>query len=52
MILNDRITEDSAYWMGNLMSDGNVSRGKTGNHRIALTLAKVDHNQLVEFRNF
>jgi hypothetical protein len=48
----ERVTEDSAYWMGNLMSDGNISRGKTGNFRIALTLAKVDHDHLMKFRKF
>jgi hypothetical protein len=48
----DTINEGSAYWMGNLMSDGNISRGKTGNLRIALTLAKVDYHHLLEFRKF
>jgi DNA-binding transcriptional regulator WhiA len=48
----DTITEDSAYWMGKLISDGNISRGKTGNPRIALTLAKVDYLHLVKFSKF
>jgi hypothetical protein len=48
----DNNTENSAYWMGNLMSDGNISRGKTGNPRIVLTLAKVDYLHLVKFKGF
>ena len=48
----DIITEKSAYWSGFLMSDGNISYGKTGNARIALTLAKVDCPHLVKFREF
>jgi hypothetical protein len=48
----DTITEESAYWMGILMSDGNISSGKTGNPRIALTLAKVDYLHLVKFSKF
>jgi len=48
----DTITEESAYWMGNLMSDGNISRGKTGNPRIVLTIAKVDYLHLVKFKGF
>jgi|GEM_PF-1561355 len=48
----DTITEESAYWMGKLMSDGSISRGKTGNPRIALTLAKVDYLHLVKFSKF
>jgi hypothetical protein len=48
----DTITEKSAYWMDNLMSDGNISSGKTGNPRIALTLAKVDYLHIVKFYKF
>jgi len=48
----DNITEKSAYWSGFLMSDGNISYGKTGNARIALTLAKVDYSHLVKFSDF
>lgn len=48
----DTITEKPAYWMGNLISDGNISSGKTGNPRIALTLAKVDYLHLVKFSKF
>jgi hypothetical protein len=48
----DTTTEESAYWSGFLMSDGNISYGKTGNARIALTLAKVDYPHLVKFRKF
>lgn len=46
------ITEDSAYWIGYLIADGNVYTGKTGNARIALTLAKVDYEHLVKFAKF
>jgi hypothetical protein len=48
----ETITEKSAYWMGKLMADGNICRGKTGNPRIILTLAKVDYLHLVEFSKF
>jgi hypothetical protein len=40
----DAITEQSAYWIGNLMADGNP--------RIALTLAERDREHLVKFRKF
>jgi hypothetical protein len=46
------ITEESAYWIGCLMADGNVYTGKTGNARIALTIAKEDYGHLVKFRKF
>ncbi|MGC1929455.1 MAG: hypothetical protein WA667_10810 [Candidatus Nitrosopolaris sp.] len=48
----DTITEASAYWIGNLMADGNIYTGKTGNPRIALTVAERDREHLVKFRNF
>jgi hypothetical protein len=48
----DTTTEESAYWSGFLMSDGNISYEKTGNARIALTLAQVDYPHLVKFRKF
>jgi hypothetical protein len=48
----DTVTEESAYWSGFLMSDGNISYGKTGNARIALALAKVDYSHLEKFRDF
>jgi hypothetical protein len=46
----DEITQKSAYWTGMLMSDGNVYRGKTGNYRISLALAKVDSSHLLKLR--
>jgi hypothetical protein len=48
----DAITEESAYWIGFLMADGSVFKEKTGNPRIALTLAKYDHEHLVKFTKF
>jgi DNA-binding transcriptional regulator WhiA len=48
----DTITEESAYWLGFLMADGNINTGKTGNPRIALTLAERDREHLVKFRKF
>jgi DNA-binding transcriptional regulator WhiA len=48
----DRITQKSAYWMGMFMSDGNVTKGKTGNFRISLTLAKVDSLHLIKLKEF
>ena len=48
----DTITEESAYWLGFLMADGSISTGKTGNPRIALTLAERDREHLVKFRKF
>ncbi|MDQ6863016.1 MAG: hypothetical protein M3044_04260 [Thermoproteota archaeon] len=48
----DSITEPSAYWIGDLMADGNINTGKTGNPRISLTIAARDHEHLVKFRKF
>jgi DNA-binding transcriptional regulator WhiA len=48
----DTITEESAYWLGFLMADGSINTGKTGNPRIALTLAERDREHLVKFRKF
>jgi hypothetical protein len=38
----DTITEESSYWIRNLMTDGNIYTGKTGNPRRALTVAARD----------
>lgn len=48
----DTITEESAYWIGYLMADGNIHTGKTGNARVSLTLAKEDRDHLVKLREF
>jgi hypothetical protein len=48
----DTITEESSYWIGNLMADGNIYTGKTGNPRIALTVAERDRKHLVKFTKF
>jgi DNA-binding transcriptional regulator WhiA len=48
----DAITEESAYWIGFLMADGSIFKEKTGNPRIALTLAESDHEHLVKFSKF
>ena len=48
----DTITEPSAYWIGDLMADGNVNTGRTGNPRISLTIGARDREHLVKFRKF
>jgi hypothetical protein len=48
----DTITQESAYWIGYLITDGNVYVGKTGNPRIALTLKEADYEHLVKFSKF
>lgn len=48
----DTITEESAYWMGMLMADGWIFKEKTGNLRIAITLAEEDYIHLVKFSRF
>ncbi len=48
----DTITQESAYWIGNLMADGNIYIGKTGNPRIALTVAEKDREHLIKFGRF
>jgi hypothetical protein len=48
----DTITEPSAYWIGDLMTDGNIYTGRTGNPRISLTIAARDCEHLVKFRKF
>src|SRR5439155_14915114 len=48
----DKITEQPAYWIGNLMADGNIYIGKAGNPRIALTVVQRDREHLVEFGKF
>jgi len=41
-----------SYWIGNLMADGNIYTGKTGNPRIALAVGARDRKHLVKFRKF
>jgi hypothetical protein len=48
----DTVTEQSAYWMGMLMADGWIFKEKTGNPRIAITLAEKDYAHLVKFSRF
>jgi hypothetical protein len=48
----DSVTEESAYWIGVLLTDGSVYSEKTGNPRISLTLKKEDHELLVKFVRF
>ena len=48
----DTVTEESSYWIGNLMADGNVYTGKTGSPQIALTATARDREHLVKFRKF
>lgn len=48
----DTVSEESAYWMGMLMADGWIFKEKTGNPRIAITLAEKDYAHLVKFSRF
>ena len=48
----DTLTEESVYWMGMLMADGWISKEKTGNPRIAMTLAEKDYAHIVKFSRF
>ena len=49
----DEITEESAYWMGFLMADGNIylPKGKR-NPRITLVLSEKDKEHIVKFKFF
>jgi hypothetical protein len=48
----DLVTEESAYWIGFLMADGNIRKEKTGNPRISLTLKSEDLKHLNSFERF
>ena len=48
----DTLTEESIYWLGMLMADGWISKEKTGNPCIEITLAEKDYTHLVEFNRF
>ena len=53
----DIITEDSAYWIGFLMADGNVCyktdvKGRGEHYIISLTLQAVDLDHLLNFQKF
>lgn len=43
----DEINEESAYWIGFLMADGNISKNK-----LALHLQKDDEEHLIKFKQF
>lgn len=48
----DVITEESAYWIGFLMADGNVSHKHGSSPEISLTLCSKDKEHLLKFRSF
>jgi hypothetical protein len=47
----DRITEESAYWIGLLMADGSISLGPYS-HTISISLAGADGHHLERLRTF
>jgi Mor family transcriptional regulator len=50
----DTITEESAYWIGMMMTDGSVmyDKGRKRSPNVSLGLAKVDECHVVKFRTF
>jgi len=48
----DVITEESAYWLGFLMADGNICHTKQGSPLISLCLHRKDEQHLIHFRSF
>ena len=48
----DTLTEESAYWIGCLLGDGNISILKYGQKKLNIGLAVKDENHLLKFRNF
>ena len=48
----DSITDQSAYWVGFLMTAGNIYTDKIGNPQISLTLAERGRERLVKLRKF
>jgi hypothetical protein len=48
----DILTEKALYWIGFLMTDGWISKERTGNPRIGLVLAEKDYGHLVKFSKF
>lgn len=48
----DHITEESAYWIGFLMADGNISYRHDGSPEISLVLNKKDKEHLIKFKSF
>lgn len=48
----DQLTEESTYWIGFLMADGNISIRKDGSPELALVLANKDKDHVEKFRKF
>ena len=46
------ITEESAYWIGFLMADGNVHELKSRSTGISLEISDIDEEHLYRFRSF
>jgi len=48
----DELTKESAYWIGFLMADGNISIRKHGAPELSVVLANKDRQHVEKFRRF
>ena len=48
----DVVTDDAAYWIGFLFSDGSVFHKKNGGLTIQLRLSEIDRGHVENFRQF
>jgi hypothetical protein len=48
----DVLTENAAYWIGFLMADGNIHKGRQGSPVVRLTISDKDYGHLIKFRQF